>query len=108
MSDEYLEFAEELSEKLEKEQIRVDIDDRTESVGRKVRDAEVEWVPYILVIGKKEKESGKLMVRKRETDEKVEMKLKELVKEIKEKVKGYPFRPLPVPKLMTKRPVFYG
>jgi threonyl-tRNA synthetase len=43
--------------------VRVELDDRTESVGRKIRDAEVRKVPFMLVVGDREQESGEVGVR---------------------------------------------
>jgi len=96
----------EMAEQLKKE-IRVDVDDRNESIGKKVRDAEGEWVNLIVVYGEKEK-NGKLSVRMRETGQVEEMSLKELKEFIKQKADGKPFVPLSLPIRMTKRPVFVG
>lgn len=88
--------------------IRVDIDDRAESIEKKVRDAEMDWVPYIVVIGDKEKNSGKLAVRFRESGKVENISKEELVKIINEKTKGMPFRMLPLHRLISKRPTFIG
>ena len=101
-------FAEEVASKLEEHGIRVDVDDRGESVARKVRDAEVEWVNVIVVVGEKEKQTGRFRVRLREEGRIVEMGLEELARYIEERTKGYPFRPLPLPKLLSRRPAFVG
>lgn len=108
VSENFFEFAEEISKEMEKHNIRVDIDDRPESISRKIRDSEKEWNPYTIVIGDKEKKSGKISVRKRVTGKTEEMDTKDLVKEIEKQTKGMPFRPLPLPKYMTKRPLFRG
>lgn len=108
VSDEYIEYSKTVAETLERENIRVDIDDRVESVSRKVRDSEMEWIPYTLVIGGEEKASGKFVVRKRETGEEVKMELEDLIEEIKGKIKDYPYQALPLPKLVSKRPKFFG
>ena len=97
------EFAEEIYEKINASNIRVDIDDRDESVGKKIRNASKEWIPYIFVIGDKEVESGKFQVTVRETGEKVDMDVDELISEISDKNKGMPFRRLPLPKDISKR-----
>ncbi|MFH1125911.1 MAG: threonine--tRNA ligase, partial [Candidatus Altiarchaeota archaeon] len=96
VSEEHLKFAEEVAGRIEKEGIRADLDDRSETIGSKIRDAEREWIPRIVVVGEKEKASGKLQVRFRETKKQEEIKTEELVKEILEKVDGKPFRPLPL------------
>ena len=107
VSDEFTDYAKEIANKIEKK-IRVDVDDRAESVQKKIRDAEMEWIPYIVVIGEKEKKSGKLAVRFRETGKVENMKEDELIKFIREQIKDKPYRPLPLPKLLSKRPVFRG
>jgi threonyl-tRNA synthetase len=108
VSDKYLKFSEKIAEEIEKNQIRVDIDDRRETVEKKIRDAELEWVPFIIVVGQKEIESKKLAVRIRETGKIENMKIAELVKRIKDLTKDKPFRPLSLPKLLSKRPIFVG
>jgi threonyl-tRNA synthetase len=87
---------------------RIDVDDRDIKVGKKIRDAEREWINLIIVFGDKERESGKLSVRARTTGEILEMGLKELKKEIDAGLAGYPFAPLNLPKLLTKRIQFRG
>ncbi|MEM5782755.1 MAG: threonine--tRNA ligase [Candidatus Aenigmatarchaeota archaeon] len=106
VNDSFIELAEKIGEDIEKENIRVDIDDRSESIQKKIRDAEVELIPYIIVIGEKEKKTGKLAIRKRETEKIENMEVSELIKEIKEKTKNYPFKPLCLPKKLSKRPKF--
>jgi len=108
VSDEFKKFANEIADKLEKENIRVDVDDRVESVGKKIRDAETDWTNMIVVIGEKEKKSGKLAVRFRETGKVSEMKPEEIVKLVKEETGGFPYRPLPVPRNVSERAVFFG
>ncbi len=108
VSQDYNKFAEKLADEIFKNEIRVDIDDRAESIGRKVRDAEKEWIPYILVIGEKEAKGKKLIVRVREKGKQIEMTKEQLIKEIKEKTQGMPFKPLPLPREISKRPVFVG
>ena len=97
------EFADELYAKINASNIRVDVDDRDESVGKKIRNASKEWIPYIFVVGDKEMESGKFQVTVRETGEKVEMTVDELIDEINAKCEGKPFRKLPLPKDISKR-----
>ncbi|MFO7710281.1 MAG: aminoacyl--tRNA ligase-related protein [Candidatus Woesearchaeota archaeon] len=81
---------------------RFDIDDRDESLGKKIAKANMEWIPYIAVIGDKELESGNLMVSDRLDQSKQEYSIKEIEKMIEKR----PYRPLPVPKLLSQRPVF--
>ena len=106
VSSEYLGDADKIADKIEGEGFRVDVDDRALSVSRRVRDAELKWVPYIVVVGEKEAKTGVLTVRVRSRREEVEMKLEELLKELREAVKGYPRRPLTLPRHLSKRPVY--
>ncbi|MBN2095283.1 MAG: threonine--tRNA ligase [Candidatus Aenigmarchaeota archaeon] len=107
VSDEFVGPAVEFSEKLEKNGIRSDVDDRMESIPKKVRSAEIDWVPLIIVFGEKEK-SGELVVRFRETGKTEKMSFDGLVKYMNENTNGMPFRPLPVPKLLTRQVKFVG
>ncbi len=87
--------------------LRVDIDDRDESVNRKVRDAGVEWVPYVAVLGEREAKSGKLAVTVRGARGKpVEMGPGELQERILRETAGKPTRPLPLPVKLSQRPKF--
>jgi threonyl-tRNA synthetase len=108
ISEKYIEDVEKMAEKMERHCIRVDIDDRQMTLQKKVREAEMEWVPYIVVVGQREIESGLLPIRNRKTGGRPSMKLEALVKEIELETKGKPFRPLPLPKHLSKRPQFYG
>ena len=108
MSDKYLEHSEKLAGAIEEHCIRVDVDDRTLTLQKRIREAEMEWVPYIVVVGQKEIESDVLPVRDRKAGEIRKMKLEELINEIEETIKDKPFKPLPLPKHLSKRPQFYG
>jgi threonyl-tRNA synthetase len=108
ISDKFLEDVEKIAKEIESHSIRVDIDDRTMTLQKRIRDAEMEWVPYIIVVGQKELESGMLPVRDRATGEMRKLKLKELIAEVEKKLAGKPFKPLPLPKHLSRRPQFYG
>ena len=101
---EHLAFCEKLLADLEASQIRTDIDDRDETVGKKIRESETEWVHYTIVVGDKEINSGKLMVRDRAEGKQREMQLQELIDEVKAKTKDKPFLPLNLPKYLSARP----
>ncbi len=108
ISDKFMEHVEGIANKIERRCIRVDIDDRQMTLQKRVREAEMEWVPYIVVVGEKEVSSGILSVRDRETGEMCKLKLEQLTSKIEGAVKGRPFKPLPLPKYLSKRPQFYG
>lgn len=103
VSEKYNEYANAMLEKLSF--FRVDIDDRPESLQKKIREAETEWVPYIVVIGEKEEASGKLSVRVRGNGQK-EMSTEELLFELSEQQKNNPQRRLPLSKYVSERPRF--
>ena len=64
ISDKFINYAESVLEKLKKADIRAEIDDRSEKIGKKIRDTEMAKVPYMLVIGEKEMNEGKVSVRR--------------------------------------------
>jgi len=84
---------------------RADVDEREDTVGKRIRDAEREWVPFIAVYGDKEKASGTLAVRLRDGSMK-DFKPEELAKHVAEQTKGFPQASLPLPMLLSKRLVF--
>ena len=76
---------------------------------KKIREAEQEWVPYIIVVGEKEIESGMLSVRERELKgQQQNMTTEQLIAKVSEKIAGKPFKPLPLPMYLSKRPQFHG
>jgi threonyl-tRNA synthetase len=105
VSEEQTKHAEKIMKDIDKHKVRVDLDDRAETLGKKIRDAQKEWIPYIAVVGEKEIKSGKLAVSVRKTDKKKETTADELVKLIEKENKGHPFEKLSLPRKLTKRPV---
>lgn len=88
--------------------IRIDLDDSSETLGKKIRNAELEWIPYVWVVGEKEQTSNNVAVRERSTGKQKVVSFKEAIELVKAKIAGMPFRPLPMPKLLSKRPIFVG
>ena len=86
---------------------RVDIDDMDDKVGKKIRNAEMEWISMIIVIGEKERASGKYPVRRRDGSQ-TQMSLSELKEEIAKLTEGYPKARLPLPRMLSRRPAFRG
>ncbi|ABN56699.1 MULTISPECIES: threonine--tRNA ligase [Methanoculleus] len=104
-------FAEEIDTRLNAAGIRADVDDRDESVNKKIREAGMDWVPYVAVIGDQEAETGRLMVTIRKLSEKKKpfkesMTESELVQAVKLETAGKPFRPLYTPRLLSRKPRF--
>jgi threonyl-tRNA synthetase len=104
LKSEFFKFANNLADKLTVNEIRADIDDRNESVAKRIRDAETEWIRYILVIGEKEVKAKNLNVRDRESAQVTEITFDEFVKKIKEQTKGKPYARLNQSKYVSKRP----
>lgn len=104
LKEEFNTFTESLSDKISADDVRVDIDDRNESIGKRIREAEKEWIQYILVIGDKEVNSKNLSVRDRHTGDVRELPFDDFIDEIKEQTKGKPFTGLNLPKYLSKRP----
>jgi len=89
--------------------IRADIDDREQSVSRKIRDAEKEWTPMIIVVGEKESKSKTFKPRFRKKDigeDNKNYKLDELYNLIYQKTSHYPQQRIPLSVHMSKRPKF--
>ncbi|GAJ09734.1 unnamed protein product, partial [marine sediment metagenome] len=101
-------FAIDICDRISCQSIRADIDDRDDTVGKKIRNGEKEWIPYLLVVGEKEKTSGRLNVRSREDRSQREMAVDDFIGMVSKKTSGMPFRPLPLPRLVSKAPLFYG
>ena len=64
VSDKYNDYAYEVAKTLKLQDIRAEVDDRNEKVGRKIRDNELKRIPYLLIVGEKEAENGEVSVRK--------------------------------------------
>ena len=88
VADRHNEFAAQVAGELRQAGARVGVDERTESVGRKIRDAELAKVPFMLVLGDREQESGKLAVRSHDGGELGETTPAELAERIKQGVDG--------------------
>jgi threonyl-tRNA synthetase len=101
----HTELCEKIATELSSKQIRTDIDDREESVGKKIRESETEWIRYTLVIGDKELQSEKFTVRDRnEKKQRQDVKLEELISEIKSQTNNKPYLPLNLPRNLSNRP----
>jgi threonyl-tRNA synthetase len=90
------------------EGVRADVDDSGDTLSKKIRTAEKEWIPYIAVIGKKEVDSGRVNVRVRSTKEQVDMTVEDLRSRVLSETRGRPFQPLAEPALLSARPIFRG
>ena len=100
----FVEFATTIAEELNAIRIRTDIDDRDESLDKRVREGERNWIPYIVILGQRELSTRSLAVRRRDDGAKYESSLSNLQKEINDRTRGYPQMSLKLPALVSKRP----
>jgi threonyl-tRNA synthetase len=89
ISDKFMDYAKEVLQKLKKADIRAEIDDRNEKIGKKIRDTELMKVPYMLVVGEKEVAENKVAIRRQGKGDagakSVDEFLNEIVSEVKER-----------------------
>ena len=105
LKDEFMEFSQNLFDKLTEKNIRVDIDDRNESIGKRIRESEKEWIRYVLVIGDKEVNSENLSVRDRTQSDVRDISFDDFINEIQTQNQGKPNSTLNLPPLLSKRPI---
>ena len=89
ISDKHLEYANEVKKALEEKDVRVEVDERAEKIGYKIREAQLQKVPYMLVVGDKEEASGEVGVRNRKDGDLGAMKLEDFVSKIDEEIKNF-------------------
>lgn len=83
MTDRNRDYAEQIKSELEKNGFRVTLDGRSEKIGYKIREAQLEKVPYMLVLGDKEEESGEVAVRDRKDGKTTVMPISEFIEKLK-------------------------
>ena len=89
ITDRQHEYAKELAQKMMDEDIRVEVDDRNEKIGYKIREAQMQKVPYMLVIGDKEIENGSVGVRSRKDGDIGQMNQDEFIEKVKHEVETF-------------------
>ena len=87
IADRHIEYAKELQAALKKAKIRVDVDDRAEKVGYKIREAKLEKIPYIIVVGDREVEEQRVNINERGVEEKQDMSKDEFIARMIEEAK---------------------
>lgn len=86
ISDKYIDYAEKVKKALEAENIRCEIDTRSEKIGYKIRSAQLEKIPYMLVAGQKEEEEGLVAVRSRSQGDEGQKALADFIADIKKEI----------------------
>jgi len=87
VSQNFMEYSVQVLDKLKKNNIRVELDERNEKVGYKIRDWEMKKIPYMLIIGEKEVSSGKISVRQHKKGDLGSFELEKFINNIKEEIK---------------------
>ncbi|MDY1591245.1 MAG: threonine--tRNA ligase [Methanofastidiosum sp.] len=106
VGEEQLKYSFKILEDLEKSRIRTDIDDRDLRLGKKIRDAEKEWIPYIIVIGDDEIKNSTINIRSRGDSSQKNTSVDEFKASFLDLIKGKPTRPLPLPRRLSLRASF--
>ena len=83
------EYCQKIKSELMKNKVRVELDDRNEKIGYKIREAQLEKVPYMLVIGDKEVEANTVSVRSRKEGDIGAIKVEEFISKIKYEIENY-------------------
>lgn len=107
VSKDCMEYATKIASILLNYGIRIDIDDRDESLGKKIRDAGIEWIPYVIVVGEREVKTGTINVRIRRSGVQRTFTLDELLKILEEELNGYPRIESTLPLYLSQRPKLY-
>ena len=86
ISDEQLDYAKEVAERLQRDRVRVEIDTSREKLGYKIREAQLEKIPYMLIVGSNEVENGTVSVRDRENGDIGSVKVEEFEKQLRDEI----------------------
>lgn len=89
ISDNQLDYAKSVTEKLQEAGIRVELDDRQEKIGYKIREAQLQKIPYMLILGEKEVEAGNVGVRSRKDGDIGAMEIEAFMEKVKNEVENY-------------------
>ncbi len=89
IADSHKEYAEKLKEKLEEYDIRVELDEREEKIGYKIREAQLQKIPYMLIIGDKEVQANAVGVRSRKDGDIGAMSVEDFINKIEEEIKTF-------------------
>lgn len=89
IADSHKEYAEKLKEKLEEYDIRVELDEREEKIGYKIREAQLQKIPYMLIVGDKEVEANAVGVRSRKDGDIGAMSVEDFINKIEEEIKTF-------------------
>jgi threonyl-tRNA synthetase len=86
ISEKFNDYAFQIAKELNSQDVRVQVDDRNEKIGRKIRDNELKRIPFMLIVGEKEAENGEVSVRRQGEGDKGTMKVAEFAKLVTDEV----------------------
>jgi threonyl-tRNA synthetase len=104
IKQEHMGYALEVYKSISEKGFRVDIDDRDESLAKKLRDAGIEWVYFVVIIGDREVKTRTITVRERPSGDQRTYTVESFINLLEELSKGYPKVELTMPELVSKRP----
>ena len=88
ISEKFNDYAHQVARELNMQDVRAIVDDRNEKIGRKIRDNELKRIPYLLIVGEKEAESGEVSVRKQGEGDKGTVKIATFADDIKKEIEN--------------------
>ena len=88
VSQNYLDYSKKIAGELKGNNIRVELDERNEKIGYKIRDWETNKVPYMLILGVKEQEAGNISIRRHKKGDLGSLSLSEFIDNIKDEIKN--------------------
>src|SRR4030043_1607760 len=88
ISEKFYQYGTEVYDNLEKEGFRVGIDNRVESLNKKIRKAEIKKIPYMIIVGKNEQDTGRITIRQKTGGEMKEIKLSDFTGELKDTIEN--------------------
>ncbi|MFC6799083.1 MULTISPECIES: threonine--tRNA ligase [unclassified Haladaptatus] len=108
VSDDHVDYCDDLVARLAEAKIRADVDERSETVGKRIAKAERDWVPYYVVVGDRELEAGAFKVNRRESSDEVSLSFDELHELVDDEIGERPRRPRYLPAHVSGHPHFTG
>lgn len=88
IAERFLDYADDVAKVLERENVRCEIDSRAEKISYKIREAQLDKVPYMIIIGQKEVDAGGISIRSRDRGDMGNMLISQLIEQLKEELGG--------------------
>ncbi|WP_199872979.1 threonine--tRNA ligase [Inediibacterium massiliense] len=88
IADKYMEYAQKVADGLKQKEIRIELDDRNEKIGYKIREAQLQKIPYMIIVGEKEEAAGEISVRSRDHGELGNQKIEDFIQKVEEEIKN--------------------